>query len=309
MAKKDWVDRAAESGDWTPAIDKSAAALRKSGTAITRARAPKDEPETVGRFEGLEPDAPEPADTSADAVQEYVEDAPQDDEEEDLTLSDEAERAIVRAATSEAEPVNVELTPTQQRKAALAAKAEAERQRILAHQAERKLKQAAELERYRAEQERYIGAALSLMIEMEERADARVEKWLARRVPISEEEIWDRILHPWHGRDAWAGVSNFRRSGPPPDPPFDRWAMPHPVATNTEMWRYRHRGVLSALRRSDDELLRFGHPPNPGMVPVQDPYYGYKPRAPGRPPKADKLSNAAKQRAYRDRLRARKANT
>src|SRR5262245_12759684 len=92
MAKKTWVDRAAEGGDWMSAKNKAASALRKSGARLRRAREARDEPEVKGRFDGLTPDAPEPADTSDDDVQEYRDDdGPAPEEEEPDILPDDAQ--------------------------------------------------------------------------------------------------------------------------------------------------------------------------------------------------------------------------
>jgi hypothetical protein len=95
MPKKSWVDKAVESGDWAEAENKAKKALRKSGAKILAQRATRDAPETIRRFGGLEPDAPEPADTSDDPVQEYVEDVP--DEDVDILPSDDQEAALTPA--------------------------------------------------------------------------------------------------------------------------------------------------------------------------------------------------------------------
>ena len=73
---------------------------------------------------------------------------------------------------------------------------------------------------------------------------------------------------------------------PPPDPPSD-WATRDRrfwvTGTPGQWWRYRHRGVLRTDYR---------------------PFGASAQR--GRPRKPDKLSNAEKQRRYRQRLRAKR---
>src|SRR5262249_41753564 len=96
MAKKSWVDKAAESG-WNDAENKARAALKKSAQAIRAQSAAIDRPEAIRRFEGLEPAAPEPADTSDDPVQEFVEDLP--DEDVDVLPDDGRERALTTTKT------------------------------------------------------------------------------------------------------------------------------------------------------------------------------------------------------------------
>src|SRR5262249_48557053 len=92
MSKKSWVDKAVETGNWSEAESNARAELRKEGAKICAARQPLRE-RPIRRLAGLEPDAPEPADTSDDAVQEYVEDVPDDDV--DVLPSDEEEAAQV----------------------------------------------------------------------------------------------------------------------------------------------------------------------------------------------------------------------
>jgi hypothetical protein len=97
MAKKSWVDKAAKSGNWKDAENKARAALKRSGQAIRAQGAAIDRPETIRRFEGLEPDAPEPADPSDDPVQEFVENVP--DEDVDVLPDDEQEKALTTTNT------------------------------------------------------------------------------------------------------------------------------------------------------------------------------------------------------------------
>src|SRR5262245_52026925 len=96
MAKRTWVDRAAESGDWTSAENKAASELRKSGARLKQARAARAEPEVIGRFESLTPDAPEPANMSEDDVQfqEYRDDGPAPEDEPDILPDDAQEKAL-----------------------------------------------------------------------------------------------------------------------------------------------------------------------------------------------------------------------
>jgi hypothetical protein len=97
MPRKSWVDKAVESGGWKEAETQARTALRKSGAEIRAQRAAVDRPETIRRFEGLEPDAPEPADSSDDEVQEFVEDVP--DEDVDVLPDDAQEAALTPAET------------------------------------------------------------------------------------------------------------------------------------------------------------------------------------------------------------------
>jgi hypothetical protein len=65
---------------------------------------------------------------------------------------------------------------------------------------------------------------------------------------------------------------------------------------------------LRSIRPDENEPRQFGHHPSrsrPDWVPVEDPYYGYPKGKAGRPRKADKLSNAEKQRRYRERVKSR----
>src|SRR5262245_55756590 len=91
MPKKDWVQRAVETGDWSAAEQKAGRDLRRVGAEI-RARRECAKPEAIRRFEGLEADAPEPVDSSEDAVHEFLEDAY--DEDADTLPSDQQEAAL-----------------------------------------------------------------------------------------------------------------------------------------------------------------------------------------------------------------------
>jgi hypothetical protein len=285
MVKKGWVDKAAEDGNWGAAKARAADALRKSGTRIRRTRKFKDESEAFGRFGGLEPDTPEPADASEDAVQEYKDNISAGDEDCDVLPSDQEEKAL---ATSGPDGKPVEMMPRQRRKAELAARAEAERQRILAQQARRKIVKAAEAARLGAELERR--ERVYTLDEILENKD------LLDLYAVSEEEFWARFERQGDDRPNWAGVSEFKPPGPPPDPP--------PVAeriwtrgSSSDWWHFKNRGVLSALNRPDGRHLRFGHAPKP--IPVANPYFGCTRQKPGPKPKPDKLSPAERARRYR----------
>jgi hypothetical protein len=96
---------------------------------------------------------------------------------------------------------------------------------------------------------------------------------------------------------AAARAPSFKYDASPPE-----WLL-HSLET---WWYYRHRGVLSGLWQNG-RRLKFGHPqkaPTPPQLPV---YYGFG-GVIGRPRKANKLSNAQKQRAYRPRKKHRSRN-
>jgi hypothetical protein len=105
------------------------------------------------------------------------------------------------------------------------------------------------------------------------------------------------------------GVAATGRESPsrlPPDPGPDRRNHLVP-ASFSEIWRYQHRGQLSALYHPSEQ----GWHPNFGFrpdkpAPVDLPtYYGWETQPVGRPP--THKSNADKQRAYRERKKAAKA--
>jgi hypothetical protein len=125
--------------------------------------------------------------------------------------------------------------------------------------------------------------------------------------------VWDSMLHPYRRKD-WADVSK-------PVPRADRDdGNRYVTGTPQQWWRYRHRGALSALRMADGTKISFGYAPSLTrdcvyriVMPPESPfafetitYLGYLPGKAGRPPKPNKLSNADKQRAYRQRKKTKR---
>jgi hypothetical protein len=220
MPKKDWIDKAAASGDWSIASQKAAAALRSARLA---------------------------------------------------------------------------------RKAELALLAEEERQRVLAQQAERKFI-ALEAAIFTTPHRQRIATAGKLARAEQERLE-KCEDWLLeegkhfRRLTSEEEDrFWYQFTD--HSDGSWAGISD--PVGPPPDPPPNYGARTHVPGDRTQWWRYKHRGVLSAVEPG----RHFG--PSPPGTPPENPYYGYAPKM-GRPRNPNKLSAAEKQRAYRQRRKEKDA--
>jgi hypothetical protein len=276
---KDWIDKAAASGDWSIASQKAAAALRK------RHREGEEEEEEVvaSRFERLTPDEPLSADGGDDAVQEYIEDVNEDAlPDDEVAIPDDA-------------PVSTRLA----RRAELALRAEAERQRVLARQAERKINIALEaakheeaLRRWREDFHRRLEEGECFGHLMSEEEVYRYWHDIAARYDITAYDIATR------DRRNWAGISD--PVGPPPDPPPNYGARVHLIGNHAQWWRYKHRGVLSAVEPG----RHFG--PSPPGTPPENPYYGYAPRM-GRPRNPNKLSAAEKQRAYRQRRKGKEA--
>jgi hypothetical protein len=245
MAKRTWVDRAAESADWMSAENKAASALRKSGARLRQARAARDEPEVISRFEGLTPDAPEPAEMSEDDVQEYRDDGPVPEDEPDILPDDAQEKAL--APPPEPSPLVRSPRRVVEELARRAAQAE---QR--------------ELERlFEAERQKYRALA--------------DDDWEYNWIDI--ESLHDQRLsydNEWGPPDPrWARIS--KPPGPPRDPPPERdsgWSPP----SRDALWKHKHRGFMTSFAGA---------------------------RGPGRPRKANKLTRAEIQKAYRDRQRAR----
>jgi hypothetical protein len=78
----------------------------------------------------------------------------------------------------------------------------------------------------------------------------------------------------------------------------DIFGRPQQVRGSTaEQWRYRHRGQVQKLHGTN---MRFGPPPKRRKDEPRY-YVGYEPGKVGRPRKAEKPSNAEKQRRYRQR--------
>src|SRR5262249_20472322 len=82
MAKK--TDRAAQRRRLDGGGKQGGRRAAEVWARLRRARAARDEPEVIGRFEGFTPDTPEPADMSDDDVQEYRDDGPAPEDEPDI---------------------------------------------------------------------------------------------------------------------------------------------------------------------------------------------------------------------------------
>jgi hypothetical protein len=159
------------------------------------------------------------------------------------------------------------------------------------------------LARYHAEQQKYRAAWAAWALDDDSRLMRELGLPLGNRVEINwtDKDAFDYLSD--NNDTRWAKIS--KPSGPPADPveQKSKWRPP----THYERWAYKHRGLLTALRRPDGALLQFGPPPHPSQAVVEDGcYYGWERRSPGRPPNPNKLSNAEKQKAYRQRLRGRK---
>src|SRR5262245_44325788 len=95
-----------------------------------------------------------------------------------------------------------------------------------------------------------IGAPMPLHVELYGRP----------RTVIAADEFWRKIenrQNRTHHGPNWAGISNLKEPGPPPDPP------PHrrfPVTCHAQWWRHEHHNLLTALHRRDGNHLRFGPP-------------------------------------------------
>src|SRR5262245_6688384 len=199
---------AAESGDWMSAENKAASALRKSGARLRQARAARDEPEVIGRFEGLAPDAPEPADMSEDDVQEYRDDGPAPEDEPDILPDDAQEKALAPPP----EPSPLVRSP----------------RRVVEELARR--------------------AAQAEQRELERRFEAERQKYraLADEAGVPQYN-WVEIDWQWQdnldGR-LWARIS--KPPGPPRDPPPERdsgWSPP----SRDALWKYEHRGFMTSF--------------------------------------------------------------
>jgi hypothetical protein len=314
MAKKTCVDRAAESGDWMSAEKKAASALRKSGARLRQARAARAEPEVIGRFEGLTPDAPEPADTSEDDVQEYKNDGPAPEDEPDFLPDDAQEKALAPP------PEPAPLVRSPRRVAAEQARrvAQAEQRALEQHfelrrlvaERPKRVRVEAERQKYRKradDRERYDWAEIeahavvegsciecrhdappSISILEIRNGQARLVRAMPEGFKRSFERInrFDKSVQPWvpHGEtlfwlddSRWTRLSKLKPPGPPRDPPPERdsgWRPP----SRGDLWKHRHRGFMTSFAGARD---------------------------PGRPRKENKLTRAEIQKAYRDRQRAR----
>jgi hypothetical protein len=355
MAKKSWIDKAAESGDWSGATKQAGKMLAKAATEIRNSRQPRDREKVTCFGEGEEREVA-PDLNPDDRVEELVEDEnddelPTDAEERALGQPETAPTVTLSAAYDDylARGGNRRLpkrvlallgtTNVNQidRSTIIAAGRElypslsqAQRGELVHHPIEEVLggvrsaervaakrhreldakyqgeRDRARLARYHAEKAKYQEAWFAHL-----RGDDKLYRELGLPVGnrISDHEFWANVAmrDPAWWRANWAGVSNFKPPGPPPDPVESKSAWR--PSTHYERWTYKHRNLLSALKRPDGTELKFGYPPTKNSMPrVEDgTYYSYEPGKPGRPPRTDKLSNAAKQKAYRDRLRAKKS--
>jgi hypothetical protein len=324
MPRKSWVDKATETNDWSEAVAKAKTQLRKSGAKIFASRVPKDGPEKI--FQGIEPDTPEPADAGDDAVQEHVDDGfiedadelPTDDQEKQLApvqtspavrfakaYQDYRDRGGNRSLEDRAlayfGPMDIELID---RAAIIAAarklypnRSQADRAELVYDPVEEVIACPRLREPKKKRESVETRASDGISPELAERIatfNAKLAKSTKEAMdylyvlfpgsaPTDEEirEYWARFDRRDYSGDRWASIS--KPPGPPPDPvPAEplkiRWS------SAADRWRYKHRGL-------------FGH-----WLP-----YGCEKRQPsGRPKKPNKLTNAEKQKAYRDRKRAEK---
>jgi hypothetical protein len=91
--------------------------------------------------------------------------------------------------------------------------------------------------------------------EDQERLEASMRKASVAHKPqeVPWDEFWERI-EACNRRSNWAGVSS--PAGPPPDPPPDPGSPP---ASAAEMFRFKYRGLMSALIRAARSLSSGHH--------------------------------------------------
>jgi hypothetical protein len=265
----------------------------------------RDEPEVIGRFEGLTPDVSEPADMSEDDVQEYRDDGHDPEDEPDILPDDAQEKALApapeQAPQDESQWARIPKPPGPPpdppasplvrspwrdvvRLAGQAARAE-----------QRELERRLEAERLEAERRKYRAWSDDDDREYERKFWARwaehqnrynqLRDQLRRSYDIDEDgkpeppnfcPLYEGPTHFNFPDPCWARISKRKPPGPPRDPPPERdsgWSPP----SRDALWKHRHRGFTSLAGARD----------------------------PGRPRKANKLTRAEIQKRYRDRQRAR----
>jgi hypothetical protein len=344
MAKRTCVDRAAESGDWMSAENKAASALRKSGARLRQARAARDEPEVIGRFEGLTPDAPEPADMSEDDVQEYRDDGPAPEDEPDILPDDAQEKALApppgpsplvrsprrvvqeearRAAQAEQRDLELQQYEPERWGRELERRLRRERQRGL----EGRFKfERRELERrFKAEQQKYRALADEAGGPQFVRLPRRVvQEWGRLAAQAEQRELERQFEAEQRELERWEAERRKYRAWADEDALADEAGEPEEYYDWAEI-EARHDWHQAFDDWEDRRWTRFSKRPGPPRdpppddsewsPPSRDVLWKYKhrgfmtsfagARSPGRPKKANKLTRAEIQKRYRDRHRAR----
>ena len=374
MPKKSWIEKAAESGDWAAAIETAKKQLRKSAAQIEQGRAPREAPE-VFKDIGGPLDAPEPADTSDDPVQEYIEGGVTEDEDGDQLPGDEQElvpaeptpvatlaeayedylerggnrslqeRVLDHFGDMNVEEINRTVVIAASRKL-YPGLTQAERAELIVDPLEeiigginprtvertakpvpapgsedlgpRPLSGSRSLARWWGERARQEQAALE---KINLWPPGKEYPWV--ELPGANDANLARIEATWvrsvysdpNNDDTWARIERPKMRLGPPDPPVsaettfnpDTIAIYQGRGSVRDHWEYKHRSLLSALKRPDGRRLRFGPPKRIGASRYPGVYYGHEPEKAGRPTKPDKLSRKEIQRAYRERKKAEKA--
>jgi hypothetical protein len=313
MPRKSWIDRVVETGDWSEGEKKAARALRKSAALISQ---------NTGDAEPV--DTGEATATLAEAYEHYRERGGNRALSSELlahlgpTPIDQIDREVLIAAARELYPRS-----TQDERARLVYDPVDEiigigfstspaspppvsglvRRNPGPHKSW--AEQRAEYERERAEfyaQTARVGALMRALAAGDWKRVRELQREMGFFISEGEEERrreLDRAAR--YDPRNWAAVSNFKPPSDPPDPPPDTSRAP--AASSEQWWRFKHHALLTALHRPSGDHLRFG-PPKRRIDPV-NPYYGYEATI-GRPRKANKLSDAEKQKRYRERQKARK---